>query len=341
MACLNEHCPNSVVKFLMNKSFDAIRLSISAEYMWDKRGSCERITERGLPLHIYLSRTKNLDIDIVKDMVKEYPDSLRQYPDSLWTGGNYNKGSNPIHVVFRNPNIGAMLDVVKYLVHLEPSLLQSGDSLGHFPLHLACLNAFTTVEVVNYLVGIQPAATSQNDQRNCLPIHLLCSVRNDMPDDVSIAILNILLEVHRPGLLSPGFSGSLPIHDAVSNIKRSFEFCKILLDANPSSVTHRNENGDLPFHYACSWGHLNTVKYLYELYPESIGTTGYENGYPLNCACNNENLEVLKYVYELYPEAMKLKVFGELPIHKTIYAEDGTDEHKLKILQFVTHCDPI
>ena len=46
-------------------------------------------------------------------------------------------------------------------------------------------------------------------------------------------------------------------------------------------------------------------------------------------------------MYELYPEAMKLKVLEQLPIHKTIYAEDGTDEHKLRILQFVTHCDPI
>eukprot|EP00956_Cyclotella_meneghiniana_P017742 scaffold29178_cov63-Cyclotella_meneghiniana.AAC.5 len=333
MACLNEHCPNSAVKFLMNKNCDAIRLCSSEEYMWDKRG-CERLIERGLPLHIYLSRTKNLDIDIVKDMVM-------QYPDSLMVGGDNGIKSNPIHVVFRNPNLGAMLDVVKYLVHSEPSLLQSGDSDGNLPLHLACCNASTTVEIVNYLVDSHPAATSQNDRYNSLPINLLCSNENDMPDDVSIAILNILLEVHRPGLLNPGISGSLPIHFAVSNMKRSLEFCRILLDANPLSVTHRDANDDLPFHYACSCGHLNTVKYLYELYPESIGITGYELEYPLNCACDNENLEVLKYVYELYPEAMKLKVLGQLPIHKTIYAEDASDEHKLKILQFITHCDPI
>eukprot|EP00956_Cyclotella_meneghiniana_P031555 scaffold83139_cov27-Cyclotella_meneghiniana.AAC.2 len=38
---------------------------------------------------------------------------------------------------------------------------------------------------------------------------------------------------------------------------------------------------------------------------------------------------------------MKLKVLEQLPIHKTIYAEDATDKHKLKILQFITHCDPV
>ena len=86
--------------------------------------------------------------------------------------------------------------------------------------------------------------------------------------------------MHRPGLLNAATGGAFAVHRAVGNLKRSFEFCKILIDASPSSVTHRQETGDLPFHHACSGGHLSTVKYLYELYPESIGITGSEGEYP-------------------------------------------------------------
>eukprot|EP00956_Cyclotella_meneghiniana_P010017 scaffold13816_cov23-Cyclotella_meneghiniana.AAC.3 len=335
MACLNEHCPNSVVKLLMNKDFlnEVIGRYCSAEYNWID--GCERITEMGLPLHLYLSRKENLDIEIVQDMVEQYPDSL------LIIGkDDINVRSNPIHVAFRNPNIDSMIDVVKYLVHSEPSSLLTEDNKGRLPLHLACENAFTTVEIVKYLVDSQPAAASQYDCSNHLPLSLLCFTKNDMPEETSIAILNILLEAY-PTELSDAYGRyNHTIHDLFANPKRPFEFCKIMIDANPGSVTQVEEYGDLPFHYACFGGHLSTVKYLYELYPESIGIIGYEDRYPLHCACNNKDPEVLKFVYELYPEAIKLKAQGNLPIHEAIMAHDTLDEHKLEKLQFITHCYP-
>ena len=58
VGCTNEHCPNSVVKFLMESRIDDIM--ICPELYW------------GLPLHRYLSRTENADIEIVKYMVAKY-----------------------------------------------------------------------------------------------------------------------------------------------------------------------------------------------------------------------------------------------------------------------------
>lgn len=65
IVCMNEHCPNSVVKFLMESSIDDIM--ICREYYW------------GLPLHHYLSRTENADMEIVKYMVAKYHTPLYTY----------------------------------------------------------------------------------------------------------------------------------------------------------------------------------------------------------------------------------------------------------------------
>ena len=79
----NEQCPNSVIKFLMTTECDVICLCCSADYMWDKSG-CKHEIERGLPLHLYLSCTQNLDIGIVKDMIKQYPDQMYQHRNEVF-----------------------------------------------------------------------------------------------------------------------------------------------------------------------------------------------------------------------------------------------------------------
>ena len=43
---------------------------------------CDHFIE-GLPIHYYLSRTSNLDIDTVKMLVQVYPDSLMSSDDEM------------------------------------------------------------------------------------------------------------------------------------------------------------------------------------------------------------------------------------------------------------------
>ena len=106
LACYNRECPNEVIQLLLEKCGDYQLTHIS--YMagnWGKTGlDCGLYG--GTPLHYYLSRTSNVDIDIVKQLVVN--------SELLLTVGD-NTLCTPIHILLHNKNIGEMLDVVKFL----------------------------------------------------------------------------------------------------------------------------------------------------------------------------------------------------------------------------------
>lgn len=89
LACYNEHCPTSIINLLVEQYPDALRY-------WETKDEYRQ--SNGLPLHYYLSREKNIDIDAVKMLAEAYPQAIVTHDDDEMQ-------STPIDLVISNSNI--------------------------------------------------------------------------------------------------------------------------------------------------------------------------------------------------------------------------------------------
>ena len=97
------------------------------DFNWGKTGlDCEH--HGGTPLHYYLSRTSNVDLDIVKELMSASPAGL------LLT--DEHSRCTPIHILLHNESIGDMFDVVKCLTETSQTSLHVKDRDGQTPLHV-------------------------------------------------------------------------------------------------------------------------------------------------------------------------------------------------------------
>eukprot|EP00956_Cyclotella_meneghiniana_P010831 scaffold15140_cov63-Cyclotella_meneghiniana.AAC.8 len=109
-----------------------------------------------------------------------------------------------------------------------------------------------------------------------------------------------------PNVLSTKVEDGWTLLHIAAAYGRSREFCRLLIDLNPSLVKARNNDGWLPLHMACyecnfNWenanenGNVDTIMYLLEIYPESIDIATATKEYPLNllvdCIGMNEDNE--------------------------------------------------
>ena len=126
LACYNKNCPRSVIALLMKKNTYALgHLCI----VHDGVPSSGFDDVQGVPLHYYLARESNIDIDVVRMLVEAYPDALTTADDT---------GFTPLHILLCNPNIADMCDILQFLIEAEPSSLRMTCGFDEAPLHLAC-----------------------------------------------------------------------------------------------------------------------------------------------------------------------------------------------------------
>eukprot|EP00956_Cyclotella_meneghiniana_P015399 scaffold23547_cov59-Cyclotella_meneghiniana.AAC.1 len=371
-ACLNAHCPNSVVELFINRRYEG-RYELAQECIicWDRNLSKEEQLTLGvghaLPLDLYLSRTKNISFNVVKSMVTAVPDSLLMCE---------RRKQSPMHICMMNSNIRDMFDIVKYLDEMNPVLFSTADLLCRYPLHLACKNGNISVEMIQYIIDKWPEGASAYDRDHWLPLHYLCDSDSMSRNKDSVEVLKIMLSAYPEGAMQqPNDNRDLPFHLAVSS--KSLEFCNTFARAHPEAVSKLdNDYHNLPLHCACYHrGNLDVIKFLHGLYPQSIRIANAEDDLPLHCACHNgdvnlikflhsiypesirmtneyyrdlpfhracqfnNRLKVIEYLHQLYPEAVNMSVDGNLPIHLMFY--DGEMNHsKMKTLKFLLIHDP-
>ena len=360
LACFNKDCPNEVIQLFLNhwvqytKCPDQVTHICIMEFDWSNWWFFDDEYEGlgGTPLHYYLSRTSNIDLDIVKQLV-DSPETLLSADEEL--------KCTPIHIILHNESIGDMFDVLRYLVELNPSTLSAKNVFDQTPLDVACKNVGITAKTIEFLLRVCPEAAYQRNQWNALPIHSLCEKQVwwkeiQMDDQVAIDVLKLLLDAHPDSVTQTQIDDTdedgLPLQKAATN--KSQAFCKILVDAYPESVKRADEYGCLPFHKACSHVRPDTVEYLFGKYPESLHIRQ-GNGYlPIHCVvrCSKKNIakgdtvkiieflirhdpecvskpyqacnvhtdpfqDTVKLLFDLYPEAILIRNGqGHLPIDK-------------------------
>jgi len=213
MACLNEDCPNEVVQFLLKKATLTLPCQLLfmcyTKFDYGNTDINEGDSFGGLPLHFYLSRTSNVDLDIVKQLVSN------KYV--LQSSDEENLKCTPIHILIHNTNIGDMFDVLKYLTETNPSSLLEKDIYDQTPLYVACDKSYMNTRIIKLLLKVCPNSIYQPNNCDWLPTHSLCEGRMD--DEVEVEILKLLLEAHPDSArLQSNGDGELPLHLAAGCI---------------------------------------------------------------------------------------------------------------------------
>jgi len=126
VACYNKECPNEVVQLLLQRDCrNQLTQICNIDYDYGKtRLDCEH--HGGTPLHYYLSRTSNVDLGVVKELMSASPAGL------LLT--DEDSKCTPIHILMHNESIGDLFDVVKYLSEVCPTSLHTWDMYSQTPL---------------------------------------------------------------------------------------------------------------------------------------------------------------------------------------------------------------
>jgi len=317
LAASNVHCPNSVVELLAKNNPSALgHLSnLNAElFLFDNYD--DNYIE-GTPLHYYLSRTLNLQLNTVKILVELCPESLKlSGPEDLY----------PIDAIIDNPEVGSYCDIVQYLVDTDPTILQCKDYFEQTPLHSICRskNVTVTVDLVQVLVDGYQDATKESDLQGSLPIHHLC-MNEVMENGVKLDVLRILIDAYPESLHTRSRLQDLPIHIACRY--QGPTFCKMLVDSYPDSLRVEDSIGCLPFHHACETRSLETVQYLYETDRECINKSTRSGFYPIHAAIGSQNddqYEITKFLLKVDPDCAAIALptgsgyAGYLPMHLAV-----------------------
>jgi len=362
IACKNKDCPDEAVQLMMEKYPGALRHMCQVNdgavcYSYNMNSA-----SYDFPLNYYLSRTENMNLSTVQLLVNTWPQVLIQ--DVGYT--------LPIHVIAGHPNVSHLQHVLEYILGYAPTSIRMEDDYSRTPMNLACSNPYVNVDIVQLLLNAWPEATRRPDMidnstgdqpqpSRCLPIHNIC--RNVLDDTTSRDILRLLIDADPLSLgEKDGDTGSIPLHYAVKDRaemdrlrhhtapSRSVEFCRMLVEAYPESLTIATEKGcdsRLPIHDACMHGTVDIVEYLLHMAPDSINsrsiirdeqdvidddnTRNRCGSLPIHRAAEGGKADIIKLLLKHDPHAAEKKtsVKHRLPLH---YACKKMDFDSVKIL---------
>ncbi len=138
--------------------------------------------------------------------------------------------------------------ILRYLLKCFPGAARAIVEEGRLPLHIICINKNVTPSMVHLLIDAYPESVSHEDNTGCMPLHSLCLNKN-LDEKGGLEILKLFLKRCPESVRHTADSGDLPIHAAAMN--QSPEFCRVLIEAYPGSERITNDNGVLPFLFAC------------------------------------------------------------------------------------------
>ena len=314
ICCCNVNCPNAIIDLLVEKYPDALRhyciVDEGVEFIiHDEGGYVE-----GIPLHYYLERKSNVDVDTVMVFVEAYPQALLAADNDL--------NVSPIHVAISNPHIDNLLEILAYLIEAEPTSVRLRDRSNQTLLHIACDNASVDKAIFQLIHSSWPEALHLRDGYGDLSIHHLC-LNKKLDDTRSLDILQFMLEIDPNLLRGVDDNDYLPLHYAVMN--KATTFCKELIDAYPESL--RIESGDwLPIHIACRYGErddtADTIQHMLKLNPELINAESRGGYLPIHCAAEYGRTESTELLLKFDPNAAS-NVINDgsrlLPLHFASY----------------------
>ena len=167
VACANPNCDDSIIELLLNANPGALF-----------HDACSR----RLPLSFYLLRSRNVNLDMVRQLIEKYPKALTEVDSYRGT---------PVHTILCNPNVNDMFEIASFLVHWNPRALVKKDKEGRTPLRLACSKDIST-QLFDLLIDNLPG---REDNSSLLFVHTFCNTLSSN-EVSSLGILRRLMRIY-------------------------------------------------------------------------------------------------------------------------------------------------
>ncbi|ETW04047.1 hypothetical protein, variant [Aphanomyces invadans] len=208
------------------------------------------------------------------------------------------------------------LTLAQLVVRHYPRQLKKPGAWGDLPLHYAIRHRLDMAVVQTFLLGNVDVVTMTNASGHT-PLHLAC--RDHPTDD----LVQLLLDVpHGTEACSRGCTGTLqtPLHVGVRH-RAPLSVLRMLVEANKSALTQRNQARNTPFHEALTMNSRPDQLDMLRLFvsfqpPVALATMAvFESALPLHIVLqHNADDAIVRYVLSLAPNAIAVPFRQLLPL---------------------------
>jgi len=167
------------------------------------------------------------------------------------------KGKTPLHFAAREGHI----DMVKFLIQLDPSSARFVTDKLKLPLHFAAGEGHA--DICRYLLNVYPQGASSRSAKGKLPLHLASRWGN-------MDTIQALVTVYPQGLQQLDWESSTTLHIALKE-ESNHDIATHLIRQCPGALQVRNISGDLPLDIALrqSSTTLDLMMEMIEIWPKS------------------------------------------------------------------------
>ena len=211
-----------------------------------------------------------------------------------------------------------IIAMTRFLLQHDNGAVSTPNSSGELPLHRAIRNG---LEVVKMVYDSFPAAIFHENQIGRTPLDV--ARRNERYDVYNIVpffenqleFINQAREENRPDQYRQHC-----IHRALPNAKVTVGTIKLIIEANPGSITVADIFGYTPLHIACQVGNEEAVRILVNANEDILMDRDTAGNLPIHLACLAGKCNTIKYLTATYDCENSE---GKLPIELLLYEYAG------------------
>jgi len=268
------------IQFLLANSYIDNHLEIASYLLEAIPETMYDVDRRGRTLLHLACMNQKTDLALFQFLYNKMPEAIR-IVDNDRGGSSYGRtsgevgGKLPIHKLCDNNKMDekASLEILRFMLDIDPNFLQMRDVEGSLPMHEAAINMPTSFCKV--MIDAYPESLKVANSEGSLPIHLACGLGNSSHKEDPVDKVRYMLQLY-PELSKMGDvrNNWLPIHNAALNGGgiASNKTLELLIKHDPASLSKLARNGPdemlLPLQLAEI--RLDSAQALYDAYPEAI-----------------------------------------------------------------------
>jgi ankyrin repeat protein len=133
--------------------------------------------------------------EVAKCLLQHFYATCRRLPlhelveDLTWISSLFSRDAPPLRAALDNNVLGTddVLEILEYLVDLNPDSLASCDQYGSLPLHVACRRG-ASFTIIQFLVVLNKASVKSMTSNGDLPLFLACETPETSLDTIFLLI---------------------------------------------------------------------------------------------------------------------------------------------------------
>jgi ankyrin len=230
--------------------------------------------------------------------------------------------------------------LTRFLLRHDQSASTMPDHHGNLPLHLACHYSNFSVAKILYDAYPQAITMQNNDQETPSDLAPRCNSSYNHVSGSGL-VFEWFIETQlewkgrAQGIVEPDANGQLPIHLLLQKPEPPLGTIKLMADANRASLTTADNQGFLPLHVSCKFGHLDIFKYLSGSDEDSLKTKTSRGYLPLHIACLAGKCHVVNYILERSDFGVASRIHGKLPLELLLSNVANGDRNNLEFVEAV------